>query len=326
MKLAKFVPMLLIATLLLIGNITVAGAQGPPGQPSSFYGTVTVDGANVPDDTDVTAWINGTQQATARRLTDGGNSVYVIAVTNGNDGDTIEFRVGDLVADQTGTWQLGGNVALNLTATSVQPTATPPPPQPTATPQPPQPTATPTGPTVTVTPAASPTTTTGTGECDVGVDNACVLVLGDVFVNLANIIFPNFVLTGESGYVRVEDVPGNVRDVDNTDLEWSPFLSAIGDFADQNDNAIPVGGADELIVECLAVDDTTGPATATCERINFVRRSSSGNITTILSGDGIGSGEYPFTLAFELLIPADTVPGNYATTINIDKVYGSDGP
>ena len=39
-------------------------------------------------------------------------------VEGGVPGDIIVFHVGDLVADQTGTWQSGANVSLNLTATS----------------------------------------------------------------------------------------------------------------------------------------------------------------------------------------------------------------
>ena len=300
----------ILAFLLALPIIGTALAAPP--LPSGFYGTAkTTDGANLDDGTQVTAWINGTQYVMTATQTYNGESWYAFDVSGddpdtpgiegGVAGDTITFQIGGQDALETATWASGSSTQLNLTVDGGTPTPTP-----------------------TVTPTSTPT---GEADCDVGDGNACVSVLGDVFVDLANIIFPNFVLTGEEGYVRVEDVQGTVRDVDNIDTEWTPFLSAINVFSDGDGNTIPVGGADDLIVECLGIDGTGGPANPTCEALDFVRLSSSGEITTILSANpGTGSGNYPFELGFELLIPADTVPGNYATTINIDKIYGSGGP
>lgn len=121
MKKLNVFAIIFTAAMLLMVNVTITGAQGPPTQPSSFWGTVKVDDANVSDGTEVTAWINGTQQASAATVTYQGNSVYSIAVPNGSDGDTITFQVGGVEADQTGTWQLGENSELNLTASDTPP-------------------------------------------------------------------------------------------------------------------------------------------------------------------------------------------------------------
>jgi hypothetical protein len=55
------------------------------------------------------------------------------AIDGGKEGDTIQFKVGGLLATQTGTWHSGTNMELNLTVSTA---ATPLPPQPTTT-QPP---------------------------------------------------------------------------------------------------------------------------------------------------------------------------------------------
>ncbi len=160
MKRVNILPMLLAGIMLFVINITTAGAQdAPPSQPSSFYGTVKVNGANVPDGTQLTALINGTQQASAATQTYQGESVYSIAVPNGNNGDTITFQVGGVDADQTGTWQLGASTVLNLTVSNA-PAATP-----TAAATPVGPAPTPTGP--------APSGLTAQFSC-VGTENALV--------------------------------------------------------------------------------------------------------------------------------------------------------
>jgi hypothetical protein len=104
---------LVIITLLL--TIAPAVLALPP-LPSSFYGTVKVDGANVPLGTIVSAWINGVWYADP--ATPG-------TIEGGVEGDTVVFHIGGLEADETGTWHSGTNVQLNLTAsTSVPPRIT----------------------------------------------------------------------------------------------------------------------------------------------------------------------------------------------------------
>jgi len=106
--------------------------EAAPPLPSSFYGTVLVNGANVPDGTVVSAWIDGVNYVDFETITFEGASVYSFDVPGddpdtpekdgGIEGDTIVFMIGSDTADQTATWHTGTNVELNLTATS-EPTA-----------------------------------------------------------------------------------------------------------------------------------------------------------------------------------------------------------
>ncbi len=121
---------LLFALFLMLSAVLPVMADQPPGFPSAFYGTVTQNGQNVPNGTQVTAWINGVQYAaTTTFITTIGSqqvSVYTITVPaddpstpevieGGNEGDTIIFRVGGYLTDQTGVWHGGTDVELNLT-------------------------------------------------------------------------------------------------------------------------------------------------------------------------------------------------------------------
>jgi hypothetical protein len=83
--------------------------------------------------------------AYSQTLTYQGDSVYALdipgddasttEVEGGREGDTIFFKIGGILADQTGVWHSATNVNLNLTVTS---TNTPLPPQATSTPLPTQ--------------------------------------------------------------------------------------------------------------------------------------------------------------------------------------------
>ena len=109
---------------ILFFNVTPALAVPP--LPSSFYGTVKIDGENVSEGIQVTAWINDVQYASTAALIFEGNSVYSLDVSGddsstlgviegGVQGDTVVFKVGGLIADETGTWQTGVNIVKNLT-------------------------------------------------------------------------------------------------------------------------------------------------------------------------------------------------------------------
>lgn len=147
---------LVVLTLLLaVANAvsaTVPTAEAQPRFPSSFYGYVTLDGQPVADGTTLEAFINGVRymQTTTRTQSDG-QAAYTInvphddpmttAIEGGHQNDTITFIVGGrYTAAQRGTFLIGQNTALNLTASTVAPTPTP---IPTPTPRP-SPTATPT--------------------------------------------------------------------------------------------------------------------------------------------------------------------------------------
>jgi hypothetical protein len=86
-----------------------------------------VDGVAVPENTVITAWIGGVQYGSGLvKLVEGqlGYSVDVLAddastttvKEGGISGDTVEFHIGGLTAVETGTWSVGSNVQLNLTA------------------------------------------------------------------------------------------------------------------------------------------------------------------------------------------------------------------
>jgi hypothetical protein len=129
----------------LMALLMAAPAFAVPPLPSSFWGTVKINGANVANDTVIEALVNGNVYAQGRTQMYEGNSVYSLntngddtdtaAVDGGHEGDTVEFTVGGVKAAETGVWHGGTNQNVNLTAAGQA--ATPPPtavPQPTQTP------------------------------------------------------------------------------------------------------------------------------------------------------------------------------------------------
>jgi hypothetical protein len=148
---------------ILASFLFVLPAGAFPVLPSSFYGKVKVNNANVADGTLIQAIINGKVYAQTFSLTYQGDSVYVLnvagddsdtpVVDGGKDGDTIQFNIGGTAADQSGIWNSGTNVNLDLTASASAPLATP---QATYTPVPTQ-TAMPIAATSTYEPTLQPT-------------------------------------------------------------------------------------------------------------------------------------------------------------------------
>lgn len=116
-----------------------------PPLPSSFYGTVTLNGSNVVEGTVIEALINDKVIGESQTLIYEGKSVYAIDVNGddssttqvegGKEGDVIYYRIGGLIAQETGTWHSGVNSELNLT---INAQATLQPPEPTKTPIPTQ--------------------------------------------------------------------------------------------------------------------------------------------------------------------------------------------
>jgi hypothetical protein len=135
-------PVLILYVFLLS---TPTSARAVPPLPSSFYGVVKLNGANVPDGTLVQAVINEKVIAYSQTQTYQGDSVYALdipgddtsttAVEGGAEGDTISFKIGGILAGQSGVWHMATNVRLDLSASSAN---TPLAPQPTATPLPTQ--------------------------------------------------------------------------------------------------------------------------------------------------------------------------------------------
>ncbi len=128
---------LCVCAILAVGGLLVHAA---PPLPATFYGTVKVNGANVPAGTSVDAYIGGISYASKPVQISGADTVYVLDVPGdipeiagkegGVEGDAIQFRVGGLVCAQTSVWHQGTQTNLNLTATGTMPTLTPTPPQP----------------------------------------------------------------------------------------------------------------------------------------------------------------------------------------------------
>jgi hypothetical protein len=113
-------------------------AAAQPQIPSTFFGTVVVDGRPPADGTEVRALIDGkdcTQTGPGFKGTgtDGGVSVYVATVMHesqepgcGRDGKTITFTVGGRAAVQPGSWKVGAqNINLSVGQGPTVPLPTP---------------------------------------------------------------------------------------------------------------------------------------------------------------------------------------------------------
>jgi len=104
--------LVLLAVVALVLFPALAYAQAGP--PCRFHGTVQVNGANVADGTVITATIDGD---TYTATTSASSYSITVAQPDGKsyDGKSATFKIGDKSASQTGTWSMGGNVAVNLT-------------------------------------------------------------------------------------------------------------------------------------------------------------------------------------------------------------------
>lgn len=101
-----------------------APTQTPSGTepPCRFYGNVQLDSADVPDGTVITIIVEGDEYETttpavygpstyARKVEPLSGSAYA-------GGTIVTFKIDGHVADQTGSWEMGGNIEINLTASS----------------------------------------------------------------------------------------------------------------------------------------------------------------------------------------------------------------
>lgn len=138
--------LLSLSLIVFVASFFIATpVRAIPPLPSSFYGTVKVNNANVPDGTVIQALIGGQVYAEGYTQTYQGDSVYTLdvrgddsgttTVDGGREGDTIQFKIGGAPAVQTAVWKTATNVALNLTAVPSVPLL---PPQATPTPVPTQ--------------------------------------------------------------------------------------------------------------------------------------------------------------------------------------------
>ena len=114
--------------VLLLITLTATGyvLASPPPIPSSFYGTVSINGENAPLNVQVSAWINGQWIMSVPVTMHNGTTMYSMdipgdnlstsEIEGGRHGDEVFFHIGFQPADQTGTWISGSNQVLNLTA------------------------------------------------------------------------------------------------------------------------------------------------------------------------------------------------------------------
>ena len=131
---------------LVLAVLVVLGGAGParaiPPVPASFWGKVKINGQNVPVGTAVTAWSGGVQYAVFYAQMYEGETWYALDVPGDDDdtpgvkegplpGELVSFKIGDLSAAETGTWQSNTLTRLDLSATGVIYTPTP---EPSATP------------------------------------------------------------------------------------------------------------------------------------------------------------------------------------------------
>jgi len=112
-----------LAVIIILAAILIPpyAAKGQP-QVCGYYGTVTLDGAPVPDGTAVKAWIDGEVAAETTTSTYGGDSVYDISIPGVYEGETVTFTIGeDDILAGTAIWVTGEFFNLDLVVGSTGP-------------------------------------------------------------------------------------------------------------------------------------------------------------------------------------------------------------
>jgi len=129
LRLVTWLATMVVLIALLAPGVAVAQGQEPP---CRFYGTVRVDGAYVPDGTQVTATIDGMVLTwTTTTKSSSPESVYVLDVpgddsltaerNGGAEGDVVRFNVrygGRDLAAGAGFWHQGMTQEVNLQAST----------------------------------------------------------------------------------------------------------------------------------------------------------------------------------------------------------------
>ena len=107
-----------IGLLLACWLVTPAPIAAIPPAPATFYGPVKVNGQNIPDGTEISAWIGGVKYVQAASFGFQGSSYYNLSVPGddpdttgakegGAEGERIIFMIGGSQANETATWQPG---------------------------------------------------------------------------------------------------------------------------------------------------------------------------------------------------------------------------
>lgn len=106
--------------LLLLALLPSAALAQAPVLPCVFYGSVTLDGAILPEGTTVATWVGLETGPTTAIKADGSYTVQIDQpVGKTYPGATVTFQVKGLWALEKGTWTQGGVNKLNLTARTV---------------------------------------------------------------------------------------------------------------------------------------------------------------------------------------------------------------
>ena len=121
---------LLLALVLIVGMVVAARSAVDPPSTHQFWGNVTVNGAQAPEGTAVSARIGGVEYGSgtvdaAGRYGDVPN--FFVTAPASLAGQTISFYVAGVLAPETAVYQVLGYNALNLSVTTVTPTPTPTP-------------------------------------------------------------------------------------------------------------------------------------------------------------------------------------------------------
>ena len=119
----RMLALMAVAALLLIFPAVAMGQQIPPHLSAV---TANVDGAPASNGTVVTAWIDGSEVGSGEVT--GGVAILIISGDASFTGKTISFKIGDLDAKETDTWEQGGHVNPEITisaSSAMEPTVAP---------------------------------------------------------------------------------------------------------------------------------------------------------------------------------------------------------
>lgn len=109
-------------TVTLPPGPTPTAKPTEPPMPCRFYGEVKLNGAAVAAGTVITIIIAGDEYETTTPAVYGPSTyatkVHPVSSSAYADGTAVTFKVGGYLANQTGSWERGGNIEINLTASS----------------------------------------------------------------------------------------------------------------------------------------------------------------------------------------------------------------
>lgn len=107
---------LLLAVCLIFGGVSPAVHAGsPPAMPHQFYGSVSLEGEPVDEDTLVEAFVAGVKQAQTTVDDQGRYGYDPVFTVPGTTGAEVTFYVGGVLANESSTWQSGKVQQLDLT-------------------------------------------------------------------------------------------------------------------------------------------------------------------------------------------------------------------